>query len=101
MPSSREEYERQVRGLRDVADAMLADGIAIEQVGQVMVDLRNTLKARFRGHDDPAIVAVMEMRNQLKYGHPLGPDAGSLLVKYGTWALVIDAACRPARLSGS
>ena len=46
--------------MRDVADAMLADGIAIEQVGQVMVDLRNTLKARFRAHDDPAIVAVMK-----------------------------------------
>lgn len=87
--------------MRAVAEAMLADGITTEQVARTMVDLRNALKARFRAKDDPEIVALMEMRNRVKYGHPLGPDADALVAKYGSWDRVIDAACRPAHLSGA
>lgn len=89
-----------MRGLRAVADAMLSEGIEPEMVARRLVDLRNALKARFRAQDDPAIVAVMEQRNRLKYGHPLGPDADALFERYGLWEAVLAAACRPASLSG-
>ena len=101
IPPARLDYERQVRGLRAVADAMRAEGADVERVARRLVDLRNALKARFRAQDDPAIVAIMEMRNRAKYGHPLGPGADALLAKYGSWEGVIEAACRPAAISGS
>jgi hypothetical protein len=46
------------------------------------------------------IVRLMEARNRARYGNPLGPDADQLFAKYGSWRGVVDAACRPARLSG-
>lgn len=98
LPSCRD-YEREVRNLRILADGMLFDGIDPENVARKLVDLRNAIKARYRAHDDPAIFAVMEMRNRVKYGDPLGPDADALFSKYGSWLLVIQAACRPARLA--
>jgi hypothetical protein len=65
-----------------------------------MVQRRNELKHEARLADDPVIVWAMERRNLIKYGDPLGPGPDWLYRKYGSWRAVIDAACRPADLSG-
>lgn len=97
--AAREAYERAVSELAAVAASMRGEGKSVEEVARNLVRMRNELKAAFRELDPPALVAVMEQRNKMKYGHPLGPDADWLFDKYGSWELVIEAACRPLRLS--
>jgi hypothetical protein len=96
----RRAYEASVRQLSALARALLADGNSEEVVARRLVAERNALKLRFRAADPPAIVALMEARNRAKYGHPIGPTADQLKIKYGGWSEVIAAASRPARLSG-
>lgn len=104
MPSPgqrRAAYEAAVRGLRAEADRLLAQGQSEEIVAREMVRRRNELKREARRQDDPEIVRLMERRNLEKYGDPIGPPAERLYLKYGDWLTVIEAACRPARLSNS
>ncbi|MCM8729429.1 hypothetical protein ACFO8O_00410 [Hephaestia sp. GCM10023244] len=94
-------YEREVRALAGEARRRKTDGESLEVIARDLVTRRNALKQRFRAGDDPAIVALMEQRNRLKYGDPIGPDADWLFRKYGSWEAVIAAACRPARIASS
>lgn len=99
LPPHREVYVAEVLALKAEADEQLAHGAGEEDVARRMVKRRNELKATFRSHDPAEVVALLEMRNLRKYGHPLGPDADWFFTKYGSWRLVIEAACRPADLS--
>lgn len=47
------------------------------------------------------MVKLIERRNIAKYGNPVGPGPEWLYKKYGSWELVIEAACRPFFLSKS
>ncbi|MGJ3629381.1 hypothetical protein AB5I41_25620 [Sphingomonas sp. MMS24-JH45] len=94
----RRSYQREVLALRLLAERLTREGQGEEAVARALVAARNALKVRFRALDDPALVALMEARNRAKYGDPLGPSADALLVRYGDWQRVIEAACRPARL---
>ena len=101
MASGRERrlaYEGAVRALRQDAEALLAGGADEPEVARTLVQRRNAIKRSFRDSDPPEIVQLMEARNLAKYGDPLGPDAEWLFAKYGSWRLVIEAACRPANL---
>lgn len=104
MAASREErrraYEQAVVGLRARADKLLAEGRDEEAVARELVAARNELKRQARLADDPDDVRLMELRNLARYGDPLGPGPEQLFRKYGSWVGVIEAACRPARLSG-
>jgi len=93
-------YEAAVRELRGEAERLLAEGVSEEAVARRLVRRRNELKHEARLADDRAVVSLMERRNLLKYGDPLGPGPDWLRRKYGSWQGVIDAACRPADLSG-
>lgn len=77
---------------------MRAAGHGDEAIARALVQRRNALKVEFRADDDPRIVTLIEARNRARYGDPIGPDAEYLFVKYGNWASVIAAACRPASL---
>jgi hypothetical protein len=96
----RRAYETAVRNLRGCAEKLAADGWAEEAIARELVSRRNELKRAARMHDDPQIVALMNARNLVRYGDPIGPTADQLLARYGSWRAVIDAACRHARLSG-
>lgn len=96
----RRAYESAVADLRVRAKDLAALGWTEEAVARTLVAERNELKRAFRSADDPRIVALMEGRNLARYGNALGPDADQLFAKYGSWSAVIEAACRPARLSG-
>src|SRR3546814_16466934 len=85
------------RGLGGGARRREAEGESPEAIARDLVQRRNALKQRFRADDDPGVVALMEQRNRLKYGDPIGPDADWRFRKYGSWAAGIAAACRPAR----
>lgn len=92
-------YEKQVRALAHVASQLLEAGWSEERVARHLVAARNRLKLIARRSDDPRIVAIVEARNVAKYGHPVGPTANQLYLRYGSWRVVIEAACRPAKLS--
>jgi hypothetical protein len=51
--ADRKLYEAAVRALRTEADALLADGTAIDAVAVAMVARRNALKRAFREGMDP------------------------------------------------
>ncbi len=99
--SAREAYKRAVEDLALVAEALKREAKGDEEIARTLVAMRNGLKKNFRAFDPPAAVALMERRNQAKYGDPLGPNADWFYKRCGSWALVVDAACRPARLSDS
>lgn len=88
-----------MRALRSRADELRDLGWSEEAIARDLVSARNALKQAVRAEDDPGIVALLEARNRAKYGDPVGPNAEWLRARYGSWAEVIDAACRPARLS--
>lgn len=92
-------YEAAVRGLWEAASALLRAGQAEVDVAATMVARRNALKTDFRRDLPDDMLSAIEARNLARYGNPLGLSAAALLVRYGTWAKVIDAACRPADLS--
>lgn len=103
MPSHEERraaYETAVRALAIEAERLLAEGLGERDVALEMVKRRNALKHEARREDDPTIVVLLEQRNLRKYGDPIGPGGDWLYEKYGSWRLVIEAACRPADLSG-
>lgn len=78
-------YEAQVRALASVAKQIEAEGWFEERIARHLVDARNRLKVVARKADDPAIVALVEARNLVKYGHPVGPTADQLHQRYGSW----------------
>ena len=95
---ARRAYQREVRGLADLVNALASGGATIEQVARTLVKRRNELKAAYRAGDDSRLVALMEARNLAKYGDPIGPDADQLLQRYGDWRAVVAAAARPAAM---
>lgn len=95
----RRRYERDVRGLRAVADGMLAEGATEEDVARQLVGRRNELKRAVRADDPAAVQQWAERRNQKRYGNPVGPTPEQQLAKYGSWPAVIEAACRHAKIS--
>jgi hypothetical protein len=97
----RKDYEFKVRSLATLAVKLRARGWTEQRVARALVDRRNRLKRRAREFDDPIAVSLMRMRNLAKYDNPIGPDADALYRKYRSWAAVVEAACRPARLSDS
>ena len=92
-------YEASVGSLAALAATMRAEGTSEEAIARDVVNRRNQIKVEFRKGDPPNLVAEMERINKAKYGHPVGPTADELFRKYGNWADVIAAACRPSRLS--
>jgi hypothetical protein len=97
--AAREAYERAVADLAAVALRLHENGLSAEEIARDVVRRRNELKQAFRAEDPADAVALMERRNIAKYGHRLGPTADQQFARYGSWANVIAAACRPSRLS--
>lgn len=78
---------------------MIDRGEPLELVAKYAVDARNELKAKFRQGLPNEMLEAIEARNIAKYGNGLGPTVTDQIARYGSWAKVIDAACRPAQLS--
>jgi len=96
--SNRQDYEAQVRALVLLAEELRRSGVSVEAVARQLVNRRNALKVAARAFDDPLVIRVLERRNLLKYGNPIGPNADQLFVKYGGWEAVIAAAGRHATI---
>ncbi|MFZ3598555.1 hypothetical protein [Streptomyces sp. BH104] len=77
--------------------AMRAEGHTPEGIARHLVDMRNDAKEITRAGMTPEEVRVLEARNLVKYGNPLGPTADQLHAKYGSWEKVADAATRTSR----
>ncbi len=88
-----------MRDLRPLSKRLLASGRSVEEVARRVVKLRNKIKRKFRVGLDKDILEAIEARNLMKYGDPLGPTAEDQFRRYGSWLAVIDAACRPSKLS--
>ncbi len=99
MLSERQAYEAEVRALATWGAGEVAAGRSVESVAREAVERRNGLKLRYRANAPPAIIARLELRNLVKYGHPVGPDADAFFRKYGSWEEVLAAASRPASLA--
>lgn len=95
----RRAYEADVAALAGSANRLRREGWAAEQIARELVERRNDLKRAYRRHDDPMIVSLLEARNRVKYGDPVGPTADDLFARYGGWNEVITAAARPARIA--
>ncbi|MCX4835180.1 hypothetical protein OG785_44455 [Streptomyces sp. NBC_00006] len=76
---------------------MRAEGRSPEEIARRLVDMRNDAKEITRAGMTPEEVRVLEARNMVKYGNPLGPTADQLHAKYGSWEKVADAATRTSR----
>lgn len=77
--------------------SMRARGASEEEIARKLVQMRNDAKHITRAGMSPQEVAELEERNREKYGNPLGPTAGQLHAKYGSWEAVSDAATRSSR----
>ncbi|MGW2341603.1 hypothetical protein [Streptomyces sp. NPDC001661] len=77
--------------------AMRAEGRTPEEIARRLVDMRNDAKDITRAGMSPEDVRLLEARNMVKYGNPLGPTADQLHAKYGSWEKVADAATRTSR----
>jgi hypothetical protein len=91
----RAEYEDAVRRLARLGEALLGAGFSEEAVARSLVDRRNQLKHEYRARTEPDFIRVIEARNRLRYGNPLGPGVEALLNRYGSWRAIIAAAARP------
>ncbi|MFJ9176525.1 hypothetical protein [Streptomyces sp. NPDC102360] len=80
-----------------VGCTMRAEGRSPEEIARRLVDMRNDAKEITRAGMTPDEVRVLEARNMVKYGNPLGPTADQLHAKYGSWEKVADAATRTSR----
>ncbi|MFJ8925573.1 hypothetical protein ACIRLA_03310 [Streptomyces sp. NPDC102364] len=76
---------------------MRAEGRSPEEIARRLVDMRNDAKEITRAGMTPEEVRVLEARNMVKYGNPLGPTADQLHAKYGSWEKVADASTRTSR----
>lgn len=99
VPPHRARYVAAVRALRVEADRLLASGWDEEAIARRLVAWRNALKVEYRAFDSDSRRAELERRNRGRYQHPVGGSPEWFYAKYGSWAKVIDAACRPAELS--
>lgn len=82
-----DEMERVEQRMRD-------EGRSDEEIARVLVHMRNEAKDITRAGMYPEAVALLEARNIVKYGNPLGPTADQQFARYGSWDKVIDAATR-------
>ncbi|MQY16405.1 hypothetical protein SRB5_66040 [Streptomyces sp. RB5] len=71
-----------------------ATGASEETIARELVDMRNDAKEITRAGMSPEEVALLEQRNQEKYGNPVGPTADQLYLKYGSWEQVSAASMR-------
>jgi hypothetical protein len=81
----RRRYEQEVRGLRAVADSLLAEGASEEAVARELVRRRNDLKLAVRVDDPAPIQKWAEKLNQNRYGN-CRPDARAAVRQ--VWELV-------------
>lgn len=96
--AARDLYVRAVHRLRDMVEPLRNAGWSDEQIACHLVHQRNLLKKAVRRRDLPEDVKRMEARNMAIYGDPVGAGPQWFYRKYGSWAEVIEAACRPADL---
>ncbi|MFG2138830.1 hypothetical protein [Streptomyces sp. NPDC048650] len=87
-------YHHLLDRMREVEQEMRAEGRSDEEIARVLVTMRNDAKDITRAGMSPEAVQVLEERNTIKYGNPLGPTADQLYAKYGNWPDVIAATTR-------
>ncbi|MFC9243741.1 hypothetical protein ACFT7S_06705 [Streptomyces sp. NPDC057136] len=87
-------YHELLDHMGQVEQQMRDEGRSDEEIARVLVNMRNEAKDITRAGMSPDAVALLEARNMVKYGNPLGPTADQQFAKYGSWDKVIDAATR-------
>ncbi|MGW8887519.1 hypothetical protein [Streptomyces sp. NPDC055749] len=87
-------YHELLDHMEQVEQQMRDEGRSDEEIARVLVDMRNEAKDITRAGMSPEAVALLEARNMVKYGNPLGPTADQQFARYGSWDKVIDAATR-------
>lgn len=87
-------YHELLDQMEQVEQQMRDEGRSDEEIARVLVNMRNEAKDITRAGMSPEAVALLEARNMVKYGNPLGPTADQQFARYGSWDKVIDAATR-------
>lgn len=87
-------YHELLDHMEQVEQRMRDEGRSDEEIARVLVNMRNEAKDITRAGMSPEAVALLEARNMVKYGNPLGPTADQQFARYGSWDKVIDAATR-------
>lgn len=92
---TRATYVVQVTSLRQIADAARQAGLPIEVIARMLHSARTALKLFHRRATEANDLSRIELRNIVFYDNPFSASADALYARYGTWAAVADAACRP------
>jgi photosystem II stability/assembly factor-like uncharacterized protein len=90
-------YERAVAELGAQVSAMLAAGVAQEQVARWAVGQRDLLKQVYRSMTPPQALAIIEARTLAQYGNTTGPSVEQLRDGGKSWAEIAASAGRPGK----
>ena len=92
------EYEQASRNLEPQTAKLLASGVSEEQVARMLVEQRNQLKLTYREATPPELLQIIETRNSLKYGSPVGPSVEQLRAQGKSWQDIIQSSARTGGL---
>lgn len=90
-------YERAVEELGVQVSAMLAAGMAQEQVARWAAGQRDRLKQVYRSKTPAAALAIIEARSLAEYGNTTGPSVEQLRDSGKSWAEIAASAGRPGK----
>ena len=91
----RDEYENEVRGLKNKAQQMRENGYSEEEIARTLYTDRRELGIKYKAMTPPDKLEEIYQRNEQKYGDKLGPSIDYLRGKGKSWSDIIDSATRP------
>ncbi|VTR97042.1 polymorphic toxin-type HINT domain-containing protein [Tuwongella immobilis] len=94
LPPLRQDYIREVDGLKDTAAAPRAAGKSPEEIARALYQARRDIGIKFKDMTPADELAKIHARNLEKYGDKLGPSIDYLRGKRKSWEDIIESATR-------
>lgn len=91
----RQRYTDSVRGLKEVGEDLLRQGLPKEDVARRLHETRRQLGVQFKEMTPPELLEYIHKFNTYRYGDKLGPTFESLISKGKTFDQIIESASHP------
>ena len=87
----RRQYHESINDMTQMLFEMKKNNATIEEMARMACTQRNLIRLK-AFETDPIGLAMAKESNLKTYGHEEGPDPDQLLLKYGSWAMVLQKA---------
>ena len=90
----RQEYIKEVRGLKKVVIKLYDEGKSAEEIARTVSPMRRDIGIKYKDMTPPDLREIFYKANIKDYGDPLGPTIEHLRKEGKSWEAIIEGACK-------